>query len=81
MGDLIVVVVLVDLFCNLEFSGGEVVIFFQEGEGVGEVRGFWLRVGDLVEDCIQVHADGLEVEHVFIGEWAVFFCAEKGEDA
>lgn len=81
MGDLVVVVVLVDLFCDLEFSGGEVVIFLQDGEGVGEICIFWLRVGDLVEDCIQVHADGLEIEHVFIGEWAVFFCAEEGEDA
>lgn len=57
------------------------VVFFQEVEGVGEVRGFWLCVGDLVEDCIEVHADGLKVKHVFVGEWAVFFCAEEGEDS
>ena len=28
-----------------------------------------------------MHADGLEVEHVFIGERAVFFGAEEGEDS
>lgn len=28
-----------------------------------------------------MHADGLEVEHIFIGEWAVFFGAEEGEDS
>jgi len=28
-----------------------------------------------------VHADGLEVEHIFIGERAVFFGAEEGEDS
>ena len=27
-----------------------------------------------------MHADGLEVEHVFIGERAVFFGAEEGKD-
>ena len=27
-----------------------------------------------------MHADGLEVEHIFIGEWAVFFGAEEGEN-
>ena len=28
-----------------------------------------------------MHADGLEVEHVFISERAVFFGAEEGEDS
>ena len=28
-----------------------------------------------------MHADGLEVEHIFIGERAVFFGAEEGEDS
>ena len=28
-----------------------------------------------------MHADGLKVKHVFIGEGAVFFGAEEGEDA
>ena len=28
-----------------------------------------------------MHANGLKIEHIFIGEWAVFFSAEEGEDA
>ena len=81
LGDFVIVAVLVDLFGDLEFTVCEVAGVFQVGEGLFEVVGLGLAVGDLVEDGVQVHADGLEVEHVFIGEWAVFFGAEEGEDA
>ena len=78
--DFIVVAVLIDLFGDLEFAVCEVAGVFQVGEGLLEIVGLGLAVGDLVEDGVQVHADGLEVEHVFIGERAVFFGAEEGED-
>ncbi len=81
LGDLIVVAVLVDLPGDLEFPGGEVEFVFQEGQDVREVSAFRLGVGNLVQDCIQVHTDGLEEKLIFAGEGSVLFGAEQGEDA
>lgn len=52
MGDFVVVAVLVDLLGDLEFSGGEVIVGFQAAEGLFEVVGLRLLVGDLVEDGV-----------------------------
>ena len=52
LGDLVVVAVLVDLFGNLEFAVCEVAGVFQAGEGLFEVVGLGLAVGNLVEDGV-----------------------------
>lgn len=52
LGDLVVVVVLEDLFGDLKFSGSEMVVGFQVAEGLLKAVGLRLLVSDLVEDCI-----------------------------
>ncbi len=81
LGDLIIIAVLIDLTSDLEFSGGEMEFVFQQGQDVREIGTFRPCVCDLIEDCIQVHTDGLEEKLILTGERAVFFGAEQGEDA
>ena len=50
--DFVVVAVFVDLFGDLEFPVCEVAGVFQVGEGLFEVVGLRLTVGDLVEDSV-----------------------------
>ena len=50
--DFVIVAVLVDLFGDLEFTVCEVAGVFQVGEGLFEVVGLRLTVGDLVEDSV-----------------------------
>lgn len=52
LGDFVIVAVLVDLFGDLEFTVCEVAGVFQVGEGLFEVVGLRLTVGDLVEDSV-----------------------------
>lgn len=52
LSNFIIIAVLVDLFGDLEFSGGEVIVSFQAAEGLFEVVGLRLLVGDLVEDGV-----------------------------
>ena len=79
-GNLIIVSILKDQLCNLKLSGSKMVISLQASESLPKTRGLRLLVGDLIKHCVQVHANSLKEEHIFIGKRPILFRAKERKD-
>ena len=79
-GNLIIVSILKDQLGDLKLSGSKMVIDLQEPESLLKTVSLRLLVSNLIKYCVQVHANSLKEEHIFIGKRPILLRAEERKD-
>lgn len=79
-GNLIIVSILKDQLGDLKLSGSKMVIGLQEPESLLKTVSLRLLLDNLIKYCVQVHANSLKEEHIFIGKRLILLRAKERKD-